>query len=85
MSNGRLTLNGLKARIDGIEKVLEIYIKDLHEEMCEIKKSFKELQYNELKHIRQDIETIKRGYWKFMGGMAVLVVAIEILVRVVKW
>jgi len=90
---GRLTLNGLNARIDGLDKILTVCVQDIKEELIEIKTTLKAIKENDIEHMRQDlqkaiqgnraeIDNLKRGYWRLMGGIAVLVTIVEVLARV---
>ena len=55
MSSDKIpTLNGLDERVTALEKIVNIYI-------GEIKEDIKQLKDNEIPHLREDIECLKRS------------------------
>ena len=76
MSSDKIpTLNGLDERVTALEKIVNIYI-------GEIKEDIKQLKDNEIPHLREDIECLKRSQWRIMGGLAVLIFLIEAGIRI---
>lgn len=74
---GELTLNGLNEKIEGLEKVMNVYLENIQAEIKDIKD-------NELKHMRDDIENLKKFQYKVMGGIAAIVTIIEIIFKVIR-
>jgi hypothetical protein len=69
------TLNGLDERMSGLEKIINVYI-------AEIKEDIKQIRENEIPHLRADIECLKKSQWKMLGGLAVVVFLIEMGIRI---
>ena len=69
------TLNGLDERVTALEKIVNIYI-------GEIKEDIKQLKDNEIPHLREDIESLKKSQWRIMGGLAVIIFLIEMGIRI---
>ena len=69
------TLNGLDERVTALEKIVNIYI-------GEIKEDIKQLKDNEIPHLREDIESLKKSQWRIMGGLAVIIFLIEVGIRI---
>ena len=69
------TLNGLDERVTALEKIVKIYI-------GEIKEDIKQLKDNEIPHLREDIESLKKSQWRIMGGLAVIIFLIEVGIRI---
>ena len=69
------TLNGLDERVTALEKIVNIYI-------GEIKEDIKQLKDNEIPHLREDIESLKKSQWRIMGGLAVVIFLIEVGIRI---
>ena len=66
---------------------LEKYVDQRFEAMCnemgEIKVELKEIRTNELEHIRQDIQEIKKFMWKAAGIGAALIFLIQLAAKFV--
>ena len=76
MSSDKIpTLNGLDERVTALEKIVNIYI-------GEIKEDIKQLKDNEIPHLRGDIESLKKSQWRIMGGLAVVIFLIEVGIRI---
>ena len=88
MPNGKPTISGLHEKIIGLEKLMNQSFKTAEIDRSEIKQMFRVLQKNqreELYPIRQDIEILKRGYWKLAGGLTVVFGLFEFFTKVLKW
>jgi len=75
----RLTLNGLNTKINGVKEITELCLKNIEKDIGEIKQNLG----NDIKHIQEDLETLKRGYWKTMGGIVALLALFEFASRVI--
>ena len=76
MSSDKIpTLNGLDERVTALEKIVNIYI-------GEIKEDIRQLKDNEIPHLREDIESLKKSQWRIMGGLAVVIFLIEVGIRI---
>ena len=71
--NGRITL----------EKYVDQRFDDICKETKEIKDELKEIRTNELEHIRQDIQEIKKFMWKAAGIGAALIFLIQLAAKFV--
>lgn len=75
------TLDGLSARLDGMEKLWDNCMKNLNEKVEAVKQAIDDLKSNDLEHLRLDIEALKKSFWKLSGGLVVVWALVQLGVK----
>jgi formiminotetrahydrofolate cyclodeaminase len=79
-----LTLNGVSERVTGLEKLLNNCMDNINSQITDVKAAIQDIKDNDIEHIRQDIEELKKFMWKIMGGIGVVLFLSEIILKFVK-
>jgi hypothetical protein len=79
-----LTLNGVSERVIGLEKLLNNCMDNINSQITDIKAAIQDVKENDIEHIRQDIEELKKFMWKIMGGIGFLLFALNLALKFIK-
>jgi len=78
----RLTINGVNQKVVGLEKVVDVRLKNIQKDIGEMKKADEHFKENDFAHMRTDIEALKKFRWQLSAIVGAIIVASQILVRV---